>query len=268
MYRSVGLWRCVGMLWVEVPESGKDDWLPKVGGWLTADSPAPFPSIPSSPGAWNYPLSAASCSGHRWSCFPLGHLLSRSRVQFLPKWATPPPYSILLNKETAAKHQRSPDEPGPRNRLAVSRDPALEEPQACTLGELLLSRAPLLFLTLGYFAGPALYLYFCHCRKSGCSQQKGVGGLWTDTGSRRKPMLFTLPPVSGCGCFWLLCAWPRNWQERWVFSVDPLPSFSFDPLGILQHNHNSHVCVKGLHCETEFTSLSLLLGVSGVLREE
>lgn len=176
MYRSVDLWRCVGMLWVEVPESGKDNRLPKVGGWLTADSPAPFPSIPSSPSAWNYPLSAASCSGHRWSCFPLGHLLSRSRVQFLPKWATLPLYSILLNKETAAKHQPSPDEPGPRNRLAVSRDPALEEPQACTLGELLLSRAPLLFLTLGYFAGPALYLYFCQCRKSGGNQPKGVGG--------------------------------------------------------------------------------------------
>ena len=31
---------------------------------------------------------------------------------------------------------------------------------------------------------------------------------------------------------------------------------------------NSCVCVRGLHCETEFTKLSFLWGVSGVLREE
>lgn len=47
MCRSVGLcvklWRCVGMLRVEVPESEKDDRLPEVGGMIDSRQPRPLP---------------------------------------------------------------------------------------------------------------------------------------------------------------------------------------------------------------------------------
>lgn len=77
-------------------------------------------------------------------------------------------------------------------------------------------------------------------------------------------MLFTLPPVAGCGCSWLLCAWPRNWQERWV-SSDPFPScldpLPMPPLVFMLKDY------RGLHYK-KFMSRSFLLGVYGVLREE
>lgn len=37
------LWRCVGTLSAEVPESEKDAWQPKVGGMIDGRQPRPFP---------------------------------------------------------------------------------------------------------------------------------------------------------------------------------------------------------------------------------
>lgn len=123
---------------------------------------------------------------------PLGHLLSRSqKFSFFRSEPLCPLYSILLNKETAAKHQPSSMSRGCGNRLAVSR-PSSGGAASMHLVSCCYPEPP----PLSYFGllcrTCTILLYFCHCRKSGGNQPKGVGGLWTDTGSRRKPMLFTL----------------------------------------------------------------------------
>lgn len=127
------------------------------------------------------------------------------------------PYPVLLSKEAAFKHQRSPDEPGPRSRLAVSRDSAPEEPQACTLGELLLPRPPHLFPTLGYFAGPKLYIFvFLSLQGKWGQAAKRSRGPWTDTGPRSlvsQSYSLPLPSSAPPRCYANLVL--SYWLPRW-----------------------------------------------------
>lgn len=154
------------------------------------------------------------------------------------------PYPVLLSKEAAFKHQRSPDEPGPRSRLAVSRDSAPEEPQACTLGELLLPRPPHLFPTLGYFAGPKLYIFvFLSLQGKWGQAAKRSRGPWTDTGPRSlvsQSYSLSLPfQVVAARCYIV----PDQETCRSGESLLPIP---FPPPPLTPTHPTSCVCVRGL----------------------
>lgn len=175
---------------------------PRQGEVIDSRQPRPVPLHSFLPGRVKLSPECQKLQRAPLSVFSFGELFFQQLILVSSKPSHFAPLTVL-SKEQTAKHQRSPDEPAPRSSLAVSWDPAPEQPQACTLGELLLLRNPLLFPTLGCFPKLGRYLHFCHCKWEQASKGS-PGGPLSHSGpcSLESPCFSRLPLLSDCGCSW------------------------------------------------------------------